>query len=676
MISSLHSCPPLETIPPHARSEADHSSVVDWFHVHATKFVFSLAPEPVQRTEHLEVLARHARLFVCEPGQIVCLQEETCDTVFLVFSGSVNIYFDPTIGNTDNNVRRSQRADLGRKFATLGVGDYFGEPDPQDPNSVYPFTAQAESYHSMEADMLLTTAQTQTPRMSRMTSGKAPKLSTFRDGRSAAEANMRSEHEHNHTPRVIAIPAKACLNLTAQTKAMGGGKGTKKMFGLWEKAKLLESSFCINTLGRSSLYMLAMKSEERIYTNGDTVMKKDEKLSDCLNFILEGEVNFSLVSETTKARTTLMLMSTLGMFGDFATIVRETEQKVKEIKKDRGEDSSGEKEEESLVATSKATRRERRTMNANAFKASKTIGEQIDEVNSMVVIRDLGGASVVLPGQITADVGSRSVLSKYHVVASPSVRILSIPKTAFAEVATFSNQAAIDKCFEYFLNKVKKQCHWLETQQSLHSANKAGGTGSVIATGKVLWNQQAEFLPCDRCMKLKCHTLKPGCSKARLSKASSKKKGPAPADKGPAPADKGSGLQRMLLLKTADGDDFDPEQAALSSMRSSLKAAEGKAAERRASEGRKSKRRGSVEILLGLFKIGKGNQEEEEAAAGGKTPEQYARESFGTKDKLQKQLTIKEMSKARAARATAGKPKEARRGSIKSLAKNLFGMFD
>ena len=46
--------------------------------------------------------------------------------------------------------------DFGAKFGTFHtVGDFFGEPDITNDNSTYPFTAIAESAHSLEAEILL-----------------------------------------------------------------------------------------------------------------------------------------------------------------------------------------------------------------------------------------------------------------------------------------------------------------------------------------------------------------------------------------------------------------------------------------------------------------------------------------------------------------------------------------
>ena len=170
----LTSCPPLENTPPASRTAAEHATVLDWLTLHCSKFVTSLAPDPVNRANHLALLACHARLFECAPNQPVCIQGETCDSVFIVFSGSVEVFFDVNAdalksasqtGNISSRGRGllkeksvrmgSTDSSYGTFFTSLSPGDYFGEPDYAcHGSSLYPFTARARHVRGLEADML------------------------------------------------------------------------------------------------------------------------------------------------------------------------------------------------------------------------------------------------------------------------------------------------------------------------------------------------------------------------------------------------------------------------------------------------------------------------------------------------------------------------------------------
>ena len=91
-----HQCSELERVAPKNRSAKDHIEVANWFRVHCSKFVYSLSNDPLRRDHFLHSISRQARLFIAEPGQLICIQNETCDNLFIVYSGSVDIHFNST----------------------------------------------------------------------------------------------------------------------------------------------------------------------------------------------------------------------------------------------------------------------------------------------------------------------------------------------------------------------------------------------------------------------------------------------------------------------------------------------------------------------------------------------------------------------------------------------------
>jgi len=195
--------------------------------------------------------------------------------------------------------------------------------------------------------------------------------------------------------------------------------------------------------------MLAMKAEERVVTGGGVVVGRDEKVGDAVWFVLEGEVHYAIVDCHTKAHTRLMRVGPLGIFGDVASSVREAELAITKKMRDSGEKSVGELQQDALKdAMADAERGERGKQHSKLVRriSRKTMGikqknifGQIDKVNSMVVVRELGQ----LPGTVGAEEEKRRV-SKYHVIASPSVRYLAIHIAAFGEIVSLSSERKSD----------------------------------------------------------------------------------------------------------------------------------------------------------------------------------------------------------------------------------------
>ena len=58
--------------------------------------MYSLSTDPIKRDYFLSSIVKVARLFTATPGQLICIQNETCDNLFIVYSGSVDIHFNAT----------------------------------------------------------------------------------------------------------------------------------------------------------------------------------------------------------------------------------------------------------------------------------------------------------------------------------------------------------------------------------------------------------------------------------------------------------------------------------------------------------------------------------------------------------------------------------------------------
>ncbi|GMH78642.1 hypothetical protein TL16_g07882 [Triparma laevis f. inornata] len=356
MSAAWTGCQALESTVPWERTAAQHDEVSDWIRHHASKFFQSLSPSPSFRTHALKDLSSHARLYSLSRGDILCVQNESSDNVYIVYSGAFDIFF-----NSNSRVRRKQgtvvgrnlcsqseespktsprsappgselfdemdmsaadapsspsaldhEKDFGSKFATFHtVGDFFGESDVTNDNSVYPFTAIAESAHSLEAEILL---------------NQQANGATEKGARITVTQTMRRKHEElksNNKPRVIAIPREAC---DIYLKAVKGeeGSGSSRIFRMWDRVNLLKASHMFKTWSANALYLLAMSSEEKQYTT-QPIVQREKKIPPILYFIMEGEVNFCLVDDGNKARTTLMSYSTLSYFGDFGKVARDAE---------------------------------------------------------------------------------------------------------------------------------------------------------------------------------------------------------------------------------------------------------------------------------------------------------------------------------------------------------------
>ena len=92
-------CSALETTPPWDRTPSQHAEVANWFRIHASKFFYNISSDPNDRNKALESLAREARLHDCVRGGVVCAQNESCDNVFVVYSGCIDIYY---LGNSNH----------------------------------------------------------------------------------------------------------------------------------------------------------------------------------------------------------------------------------------------------------------------------------------------------------------------------------------------------------------------------------------------------------------------------------------------------------------------------------------------------------------------------------------------------------------------------------------------
>jgi hypothetical protein len=316
--------------------------------------------------------------------------------------------------------------------------------------------------------------------------------------------------------------------------------------------------------------------------------------------------------------------------------------------------------------------------------SKKAVSDQMDAANTMVSVRDLGGSATgglsasVLPGQLIldseADAGRNiRVVSKYHVVAAPTARYLSIPKKALAEVASFSSSAVVNELLNSLLTKISSQSHWLETQHSM-----AGSSESAVATGNKLWDQQAKFLKCDRCSQKNCHSLKPACitRQKKLIAAQSSVRTEQPL----------SGYNRLRAFDTTDGmphvideSKFDEKgnyDWGLDSRRISEAELNSNAKELEKKK-RSAGRRGSIETLFGMFRRGKDDDDSKNNKKIRKKAGQ--RDGNSVSDRIiEKQQTIKALSKEKTDKKNEeeGKKKGGRRGSLSSMAKNLFSMFD
>jgi len=241
---------------------------------------------------------------------------------------------------------------------------------------------------------------------------------------------------------------------------------------------------------------------------------------------------------------------------------------------------------------------------------------------------------------------------------------------------------------------VTKQSKWIDTQ--LHMAAHAT---DHVASGAKLWDQQAGFMSCDRCQDVNCHSMKPACISKQ--KAAMKEKDASEIRS----VQSKSGYMRLQgTLRTADHGAFSVDEdkfdargecelplSESAAFRINASVAAGKSAEERtvqdaekqAARRGAGRRRGSLETLFDIFR-GKGadaaGEEEVDQAPNALLSPGMDRESLNTRTVLQNQKTIKQMAQAKASakiiKSGHGKPKTARRGSITSMAKNLFSMFD
>ncbi|GMH81331.1 hypothetical protein TrVE_jg8724 [Triparma verrucosa] len=348
-------CLALETTVPWERTAAQHDEVSDWIRHHASKFFQSLSTDPAQRNHALSQLVQEARLYDLSRGDVLCVQNESSDNVFIVYSGAFDIFYNSalksrkqgTIVGRGNVVGRASPSsaspvvsprssppgseqfdekqmpaeapssptdfdherDFGAKFGTFHtVGDFFGEPDITNDNSTYPFTAIAESAHSLEAEILL---------------NQQASSNSNQGSRITVTQTMRQKHEQLKSinrPRVIAIPAHACEVYLRYSE----GSSSSRIFRMWDKVNILKGSYLFKSWSANALYLLAMSSEEKMY-GSNPIIEKEKKVLPYLYFILEGEVNFCLVDDFNKARTTLMSYTAMSTFGDFGKVARDAE---------------------------------------------------------------------------------------------------------------------------------------------------------------------------------------------------------------------------------------------------------------------------------------------------------------------------------------------------------------
>jgi signal-transduction protein with cAMP-binding, CBS, and nucleotidyltransferase domain len=78
--------------------------VVSWFRHYASKFVYLLSPNPDLRERILSSLAKKARVYSFEEGECICMQGESSDNVFLLYSGTVQIMYMPAARDRKNGV--------------------------------------------------------------------------------------------------------------------------------------------------------------------------------------------------------------------------------------------------------------------------------------------------------------------------------------------------------------------------------------------------------------------------------------------------------------------------------------------------------------------------------------------------------------------------------------------
>jgi len=224
------------------------------------------------------------------------MQNETCDNLFIVYSGSVDIYFNasgrvrgrqiiagrgeqvgdsetivPLHKTTTTTARKSSTMldetydqEHGSLFTQFHVGDFFGEPDVGSNNTNYPFTAKAELNHQVEADVL----------MKQATMNKGSQRRTVREPSSEKDTSFVEKFKHSieefGIPRIIAIPVSACTYLNESSRDIH----------LWQCAKLLRQSHYFCKWSLNSLYLMAMKSEEKIYSNNAVICEGNSRINE------------------------------------------------------------------------------------------------------------------------------------------------------------------------------------------------------------------------------------------------------------------------------------------------------------------------------------------------------------------------------------------------------------
>ena len=135
---------------------------------------------------------------------------------------------DKDNGKNEHQHEVDETGELGERFLNLSsVGDFFGEPDPANSNSVYPFTAVADASHHLQAELLLNKESVEA-------NNKATLL--------AKNQQVRDENR----PRVIAIPARVCDMYLKSSKRRGDGP---RVYRIWHRAVLLKSSHLLTPSG-------------------------------------------------------------------------------------------------------------------------------------------------------------------------------------------------------------------------------------------------------------------------------------------------------------------------------------------------------------------------------------------------------------------------------------------
>jgi hypothetical protein len=293
-------------------------------------------------------------------------------------------------------------------------------------------------------------------------------------------------------------------------------------------------------------------------------------------------------------------------------------------------------------------------------------------------------------------VNSRVVNSEFTITTSQNCKLLVIPFEAFSKICTIVSGGTVSLMLDAMVQQHKKEANWCSTQIHLLNTKSTSSTVQSHSLGS-LFSQQAAFIECTRCNRLKCWSTSSNCTKRaqKMNETSLQLDHIARVEKG-------TGMARLHKFPPLDGGGPDKDNNAITeedrkmSMLSFMPQStvqrqkdEGTAAAKEVAEGqrtKKKKRRGSVVEMLsaiaGLAGGGKGGGEGDKEAASDN--------NASTKDlsmalQIKKQMTDKRIKRA----TTGGKGKKAkarsgsvegRRGSVGSIAKSLsnalgFNMF-